>query len=532
VRHDDLSWAFPYPSFRKPMFGANVIATSQPLAAQAGVSMLQKGGNAVDAAIATAICLAVVEPTMNGIGSDSFALVWDGQKVHGLNASGRSPAAWSAETFRGMAQMPTTGWGSVTVPGAVSGWIELSRRFGNLPFADLFEPAIEYATSGYLVSPVTARTWRIESEKYRGFDSYVETFLPGGRAPRTGELFKCPAMGQTLAEIAHTYGESFYRGRLARLIAEHARATGGLMTEDDLANHTPEWVEPLKLDVGDYSLYEIPPNSHAIAALIALGILRHTDVASLDPDSAESIDIQARAMAEAIRVVQSEVADTAWMRTEPGALLDEHWFSTKAGEILSGTTGTRSGTHEGPEPDTVFMTAADASGMMVSLIQSNYFDFGSGIVIPGTGISMHSRGALFSLEHGHPNEVAGGKRPFHTLCPGFVTHRGAPALTLGVIGGPLQPQGHVQMFLRVCIHGQNPQAACDAPRWFVTNEGPVMLEGALYDSVGPQLRHAGHAVEQVEHGDPMFGGTQAICRLEAGYCAASDSRRDGEAVVW
>ena len=532
MRHDELSWASPYPSFRKPMFGANVVATSQPLAAQAGLSTLQKGGNAVDAAIATAICLAVVEPTMNGVGSDSFALVWDGKKVHGLNASGRSPAAWTPEGFRGMSQMPATGWGCVTVPGAVSAWIELSRKFGVLPFAELFKPAIEYATSGYLVSPVTARTWQLEAEKYREFDSYVATFLPNGHAPAPGELFRCPQMGETLAEIAATYGESFYRGRLARLIAEHARSTGGLMTEEDLAGHQLEWVEPLSLDFGEYSLHEIPPNSHAIAALLALGILRDTDVVSLDPDSAESIDIQARAMTEAIRLVHSEVADPAWMRTEPEALLDARWFSEKAGEIGRRTRDVPDSRHAGPEPDTVFMTTADASGMMVSLIQSNYFDFGSGIVIPNTGIGMHSRGALFSLEPGHPNEVAGGKRPLHTLCPGFVTHNGAPAMSLGVIGGPLQPQGHVQMFLRVCAHGQNPQAACDAPRWFVTAEGPIMLEGGLCDTVGSQLRDAGHVVESVAYGDPMFGGAQAICKLEDGYCAASDPRRDGEAVVW
>jgi gamma-glutamyltranspeptidase/glutathione hydrolase len=532
MRHDQLNWASSYPSFRKPMFGANVVATSQPLAAQAGMSMLQKGGNAVDAALATAICLAVVEPTMNGIGSDSFALVWDGSKVHGFNASGRSPAAWTPEVFQGLSQMPTTGWGCVTVPGAVSGWIELSRKFGVLPFAELFKPAIEYATSGYLVSPVTARTWQLESEKYREFDSYVETFLPKGRAPGVGELFKCPQMAETLAEIADTYGESFYRGRLARLIAGHARATGGLMTEEDLASHEPEWVEPLKLDFGDYSLYEIPPNSHAIAALLALGILRNTDVVSLDPDSVESVDIQARAMAEAVRLVQAELADPAWMRLEPSALLDEEWFAARAGEFASRAPDVPVDRHMGPEPDTVFMTAADSSGMMVSLIQSNYFDFGSGIVIPGTGISMHSRGALFSLESGHPNQVAGRKRPFHTLCPGFVTHNGEPAMSLGVIGGPLQPQAHVQMFLRVCALRQNPQAACDAPRWFVTAEGPVMLEGGLYESVGSQLRHRGHVVERGDYGDPMFGGAQAICKLESGYCAASDPRRDGEAVVW
>jgi len=531
VRNQELSWESPYASFRKPMFGANVVATSQPLAAQAGLDMMKKGGNAVDAAVATAICLAVVEPTMNGIGSDSFAMVWDGQSLHGLNASGRSPALWSPEVFGDMEMMPSIGWGSVTVPGAVSAWIELSRRFGNLPFADLFKPAIEYARHGYPVSPVTARTWALESVKYREFDSYVATFLPGGRPPLPGELFKCPQMAETLEEIADTYCESFYRGRLAQRIAEHARATGGLMNEEDLANHSLDWVEPLRMEFGEFSLCELPPNTQAIAALLALGILKHTAYDSLAADSAPWVDLCARAMAVATRRVQEEVADPAWMRMKTNELLDDRWFEMAAkglSDALRGGSGARSM----QEPDTVFMTTADASGMMVSLIQSNYFDFGSGIVIPDTGISMHSRGALFSLAPDHPNRVAGGKRPFHTLCPAFVMRNGEPEMSLGVIGGAFQPQGHVQMFLRVCAHGQNPQSACDAPRWYATAEGPLMLEDRLFDVVGADLQRLGHATSRVDYGDPMFGGAQAVVRLPGGYCGASDARRDGQAVVF
>ncbi len=532
MRASDLDWSLPYTSPRKPMLGANVVATSQPLAAQAGMRMLLKGGNAVDAAVAAAIALTVVEPTMNGIGADAFALVWDGSRLHGLNASGRSPAAWRLEMFSGLEEMPRTGWQSVTVPCAVSSWVELSKTFGNLPFRELFGPAIEYAERGFLVSPFIAKTWTEAAEKYRDYESFVKTFLPGDRAPATGELFKCPEQAATLAELAETYGESFYRGRLAEQIADWSRRTGGMLTEADLAAHCAEWVEPVSMEYGDHTLHEIPPNSQGMAALLALGMLRHTNVADLPPDSAGSLHLQTRAMDRALSRVRAEVADPAYMRTATASLLADEPLRQMALGLSSPRNNHAESTGGSPDGDTVFLTTADAGGMMVSLIQSNYFDFGSGIVIPDTGVSLQSRAACFSLEEGHPNVVGGGKRPFHTLCPGFVTSHGRPVMSFSVMGGPMQPQGHVQTFLRICDHLQNPQAACDAPRWHVVADGTVALERGHSEEVVQGLRQRGHLVEVLEYGDPVFGGAQAILALEKGYCAASDPRKDGQAAVF
>ncbi len=532
MRASDLDWSLPYASPRKPILGANVVATSQPLAAQAGMRMLLKGGNAVDAAVAAAIALTVVEPTMNGIGADAFALVWDGSCLHGLNASGRSPAAWRLEMFSHLEEMPRTGWQSVTVPGAVSSWVELSRTFGDLPFRELFGPATEYAEHGFLVSPFIAKTWIEAAEKYREYESFVKAFLPSGRAPATGELFKCPEQAATLAELAETYGESFYRGRLAEKIADWSHRTGGMLTKADLAAHCAEWVEPLSMEYGDYTLHEIPPNSQGIAALLALGMLRHTNVANWPPDSAESLHLQIGAMDRALSGVRAEVADPAHMRTATASLLADE----RLREMAPGRSNPRNNHAESTggsrDGDTVFLTTADAGGMMVSLIQSNYFDFGSGIVIPDTGVSLHSRAACFSLEEGHPNVVGGGKRPFHTLCPGFVTSQGRPIMSFGVMGGPMQPQGHVQTFLRICDHLQNPQAACDAPRWHVSVDGTVALERGYSEAVVQGLRQRGHLVEVLEYGDPVFGGAQTILALENGYCAASDPRKDGQVAVF
>ncbi len=530
MKSHTLDWENPYPSSRTAMFGANAVATSQPLAAQAGIRMLLRGGNAVDAAIATAIALTVVEPTMNGIGSDSFALVWDGKQLHALNASGRSPQAWTSGLFCGLSEMPSTGWGSVTVPGAVSSWVALSRTFGVLPFAELFLPAVEYAREGFIVAPYIARNWARASGKYCSFDSFVDTFLPGGRAPAAGEVFRSVQQAETLTDIAESFGESFYRGRLARLIAEHARTTGGLLNEDDLASHFVDWVDPVRVTFGEHTLHEIPPNSQGIAALLALALLQDSGVAAMNPDTAESLDLQLRAMYIAHSDVRARVADPNHMQDDVDSLLSiEHvemlCRRMREWDGLPTSDSAQSG------GDTVYLTAADASGMMVSFIQSNYFDFGSGIVIPGTGISLQSRGACFSLDPRHPNVVAGGKRSFHTLAPAFVTSGGRAFMSFGVMGGPMQPQGHLQAFLRVCAHGQNPQAACDAPRWYVSPSGEVLLERGFPPTAVDGLRQRGYRVQEADYGDPVFGGGQFLVSLPGGYCAASDSRRDGQAAV-
>lgn len=524
-----FSWDFPYPSQRMPILARNVVATSQPLAAQAGLDALRRGGNAVDAALATAIALTVVEPTSNGLGSDAFAILWDDVQLHGLNASGRAPQALTPERFAGLERMPVTGWDPVTVPGAVSAWVALSTRFGKLPFADLFEAAIHYARDGFLVSPITARAWAGAPARYAAYPSFAATFAPNGRAPHPGELFRCPDQARTLETIAATKGEAFYRGALAEQIAVHAKATGGLLTADDLAMHAPEWVTLLAQAYHGYHLHEIPPNGQGLAALIALGILQHYDLAQYPVDSAGSLHLQVEAMKLGLAEAHRHIADPAWMEVPPEALLDEAFLAERARQI--GMDAAQFPTAALPtDHGTVYLTAADAEGMMVSYIQSNYMGFGSGIVVPGTGISLQNRGAGFRLEVGHPNRVAGGKRPYHTIIPGFLTREGQPVMSFGVMGGHMQPQGHVQMVVRLVDYGQNPQAASDAPRWYVEeNLTDLSLEPGFAPEVAAELRRRGHNVT-ANLPPGRFGGAQLIYRVDDGYCAGTDWRKDGQAV--
>lgn len=522
-----FNWDFPYPSQRMPVLARNVVATSQPLAAQAGLRMLLKGGNAVDAALATAIALTVVEPVNNGIGSDAFAIVWDGHALHGLNASGRSPAAWTPELFAGLETMPVRGWHSVTVPGAVSAWCELSARFGKLSFEALFEPAIDYARRGFLVSPITAKVWQQQAATFKEFPEFAEAFLPNGQAPRAGERFVFEDQAKTLEAIAATKGESFYRGDLAHKIAAHAQATGGLMTVDDLASHEADWVEPVAQDYRDYTLHEIPPNGQGLAALLMLGILQHWPMQDYAVDSADSLHLQIEAMKLAYADAHRYIADTAHMDVQVSSLLDPQYLTSRAALIdLKQARNFQFGNP--PRGDTVYLTTADASGMMVSLIQSNYYGFGSGVVVSGTGISLQNRGYGFSLQPGHPNQVAGRKRPYHTIIPGFVTRAGQPVMSFGVMGGPMQPQGHAQMMIRLADYHQNPQAASDAPRWQVMQNLEVAVEAGFKADVLDALLMRGH---QITQRDPAaFGGAQLIYKLEDGYAAASDHRKDGQAV--
>ena len=524
-----FTWEFPYYSQRMPVLAANVVATSQPLAAQAGLRMLLRGGNAVDAALATAIALTVVEPTMNGIGSDAFALVWDGSRLHGLNASGQAPRGWTPDRFAGRDAMPVTGWDSVTVPGAVSAWIALSNRFGRLPFAELFAAAVDYADGGFLVSPIVARQWQNQGPQLRDLPGFAEAFLPGGVPMRAGELFRFPAQANTLRLIAESRGEAFYRGELAEKIAAASRAQGGAMTLDDLADHQPEWVEPVSQSYRDVRLHEIPPNGQGIAALITLGILDRFPLADLPVDSADSLHLQIEAMKLAFADAYRYVADPGAMTVSTAQLLDAQYLRQRA-SLIDRERAQDFGHGTLRSSDTVYLTAADSSGMMVSYIQSNYSGFGSGVVVPGTGISLQNRGACFRLERNHPNRVAPGKRPFHTIIPAFVTHDARPLMSFGVMGGDMQPQGHAQIMVRLADYGQNPQAAADAPRWKVLAGRNVVLEHAVAPSVVAELARRGHAVRHAERGSLEFGAGQFIYRLGGGYLAASDSRRDGQAV--
>lgn len=526
----DFSYAFPYQSRRSPVMARNVVATSQPLAAQAGLHMLAKGGNAVDAALATAIALTVVEPTGNGLGSDAFAILWDGERLHGLNASGRAPAAWTPERFAGTDRMPQRGWESVTVPGAVSSWAELSDKFGRLSFEELFEPALGYARNGFHVSPVIATLWEKGAELLSNQPGFRETFMPNGRAPRAGDLFVNRAIGDSLEAIASTRGEAFYRGALAEAIAAFAKQHGAALDLQDLDAHKLDWCGTISKSFHDVALHEIPPNGQGIAALMALGILEHTDCHALDPDGVESLHLQIEAMKLAFADAERYIGDPQSMEIATGTLLDPGYLACRAKLI----DRSRAGTPEAGAPKeggTVYITAADADGMMVSFIQSNYSGFGSGIVVPGTGISLQNRGSGFTLQPGHANCVGPSKRPFHTIIPGFLMKDGAPLMSFGVMGGPMQAQGHVQMVLRTQSRGQNPQTASDAPRWRVTEGLGVAVESAMDDTVVQALEERGHVITREEPEAAFgFGGAQLIHRIEGGYVAGSDHRKDGAAV--
>ncbi len=537
-----FNWDFPYASQRIPLLAGNVVATSQPLAAQAGLAMLYRGGNALDAALAAAITLTVVEPVSNGIGSDAFCILWDGKQLHGLNASGRAPAAWTVDYFEkkypGSALRsnapPQRGWDAVTVPGAVSQWVALSQRFGKLPFATLFEAAIRYAREGFCVSPVTAASWAQQAPSFADQNLYAEfqrVFLVNGRAPLPGEVIRLPDHAATLERIAETQGEDFYRGALAEKIAAESARSSAAMTLRDLASHQCDWVGTIKMDYRDVVLHEIPPNGQGLSALLCLGILENFDVASHAVDSADNVHLQIEAMKLAFADAQRYVADAAHMDIEVAALLDKAYLKQRAALIRMDRAGAASfgmPRHGG----TVYLATADEAGMMVSLIQSNYMGFGSGIVVPGTGIALQNRGHAFNLKRGQPNCVAPAKRPFQTIIPGFLTKKNGEALmSFGVMGGHMQAQGHVQMVTRIIDYRQNPQSASDAARWIVNPDFTIGLEPALARKVGEELTRRGHRIAVAEAVNFGFGGAQLIWKLgERRYCAASDHRKDGAAV--
>jgi len=430
-----------YPSRRSAVLAENVVTTSHPLAAQAGLLMLSKGGNAVDAAIATAITLTLVEPTGNGIGSDAFAILWDGQQLHGLNASGRSPAGWTQDRFAKYNKMPFRGWESVTVPGAVSAWVALSERFGKLPFADLFGPAIGYANDGFIVTPVIAELWRRAAGDLGHYPGFAETFLPHGKAPRAGERFFNKPLAKTLQLIAQTKGEAFYEGTLADAICDCALEHGAALNRDDMAAHKVDWCGTLSKKFDALELHEIPPNGQGITALMALGILSHTRIRELNSDDPLAIHLQVEAIKLALVDAETYVADDKYMSEVTSKnLLDEAYLARRAA-LIDETCAQDFKIGAPINGGTVYLTAADASGMMVSFIQSNYAGFGSGIAIPGTGIAMQNRGAGFSLDPASPNVVGPKKRPFHTIIPGFLMGPNGPLMSFGVMGGPMQAQG-------------------------------------------------------------------------------------------
>ncbi len=527
-----LDFTNPYPSARSAVLGRNVVATSQPLAAQAGLAMLARGGNAIDAAISAAMVLTCVEPQSNSIGGDAFAIVWDGAALHGLNASGRSPAAWTFERFAHLPQMPDVGWDSVTVPGAVSAWIALWKRFGSLPLATIAAPAIDYAERGFALTPIIARGWSDGANRVGRQPGFAETFVPG-RLPVAGEIVRLPEHGASLRAIVESEGDAFYRGALAEKMVAHSAAHGGVLSLDDLATHTADWVGTVSVPFNDYAVHEIPPNGAGITALIALGILDALGVGDSPVDDPETYHLAIEATKLAVADAERYVADIGNMEFAPDRLLDPDYLRDRAKLVdrnLAGDPG-----HGTPrQGGTVYLATADAGGRMVSFIQSNYMGFGSGIVVPGTGINMQNRARGFSLKPQHPNAVAGGKRPFHTIIPGFAMRAdGRPAMAFGVMGGPMQPQGHVQAVLRTLLYRQNPQAAADAPRWRVISGRRLVVEARFDASVLEALRAKGHEIT-IEPADAVstFGGAQTIIATEDGYVAGSDPRKDGAAVAF
>lgn len=525
------------PGRRRPLLVRNgAVATSQPLAAAAGLRVLQSGGSAVDAAIAAAACLTVVEPCSNGLGSDAFALVWQDGRLHGLNGSGRSPAGLTADRLRdrGLRAVPHRGWESVTVPGVVQAWADLHARFGRLDFAELLEPAAQYAEQGFLVTPVIAAAWQRSTSEVQpalrdaAHADWWQTFTVAGRPPAVGELWRNPAQAATLRVLGATAGRDLYEGRLAESLVAHAHNTGGYLTLADLAVHRSSWVTPIQASYRGHQVWEIPPNGQGIATLLALGILDGVPVA---PDLAdvEWWHVQIEAMKLAFSDAHAFVADPKSAAVPVSGLLDEGYLAGRR-ELIDAHAGL-------PEPgrptgsNTVLLVAVDGDGQMVSLIQSNYDHFGSHIVVPGTGIALQNRGTAFSLQPGHPNELAPLKRPFHTIIPGFLTHAGDPIGPFGVMGAHMQPQGHLQVISHTLDHRDDPQTALGRGRWFWRQGREVLLEPGVPTAIADGLAARGH---QVGYGRQpwVFGRGQIIWRLQDGYIAGSEPRADGCAMGW
>jgi gamma-glutamyltranspeptidase/glutathione hydrolase len=528
---------YPYPSRRQSVFARRgMVAASQPLAAQAGIEVMQKGGNAIDAAIATAAALTVVEPTGCGIGGDAFALVWCKGQLHGLNANGHAPAALSIEAVKaaGNEQMPMYGWTPVTVPGCPAAWAQLSRRFGKLPFAELLQPAINLARDGFPLSPVVAHQWQIAFDEFSAhrdavLENWFETFLINGRAPKAGELFRNPAQARTLEELAATECESLYRGALAQRIDAHSRATGGYLRAEDLAGFHAQWVDPISINYRGYDVWEIPPSGQGLVALMTLRMLEGFEFDHRD--SQQTWHRQLEAMKLAYSDGLHHITDPQHMRVAVADLLSDGYSEQRRALI-----GERAQAPKPGEPrasGTVYLATADAEGNMVSFIQSNYHGFGSGVVLPDSGLALQNRGQEFSLDPAHANCLAPGKKTFHTIIPGFLSKDGEPVGPFGVMGGYMQPQGHVQMVMNLVDFGLNPQAALDAPRWQWLGGMKIGIEQGASRDLAAALARRGHDIS-IAYDSTDFGRGQIIVRdpVSGILCGGTEPRADSTIAVW
>ena len=529
--------AYSYPSRRNVVYAnKGMVATSQPLAAQAGLEILKAGGNAIDAAIATAASLIVTEPTSNGIGGDLFALVWTKGKLHGINSSGPAPKSISAKALleKGLTKMPDHGWIPVTVPGIPAGWAQLSEKFGRLPLIKTLLPAINQAREGHAVSLSTSQGWKATNESYskllKGdeFQSWFQTFAPDGRTPKPGEVWKLQDHARTLESIGESKAESFYRGELADRIDRYSRDFGGYLRKEDLYEYQPQWVDPISIDYRGYHVWEIPPNGHGIVALMALNIAKGFEYTN--NEDIETYHRQIEAMKLAFADGKQYISDPLEMKVSVEELLSES-YASKRRELI-GDQAILPKPGKPPHGGTVYLAAADGEGNMVSLIQSNYAGFGSGLVVPGTGIALHNRGNNFVLDENHCNCVAGGKRPYHTIIPGFLTKDGTPVGPFGVMGGFMQPQGHMQVIMNTIDFHMNPQQALDAPRWQWLEGKQIRVEPGFSPSVIEQLKAKGHDVK-VASSSGGFGRGQIIWRTEEGsLCGGTEPRTDGMIAAW
>jgi gamma-glutamyltranspeptidase/glutathione hydrolase len=520
-------------------------ATSQPLATQVALDILKSGGNAVDAAIAANATLGLMEPTGNGIGGDLFAIIWDAKtkKLYGLNASGRSPRSLTREWFieNGYESIPPRGALPVSVPGTVDGWFEMHQRFGSLPMKDLLQPAIDYAREGFPVTEYIAWLWQKYEPILGGFPAFRETYMPAGRAPAKGEIFKNPRLANTLEQIADGGRDVFYQGQMAHVIADHVQANGGFLSYEDLATHYSEWVEPVSTNYRGYDVWELPPNGQGIAALQMLNILEAFDLAAMGFGSADYLHVLTEAKKLAFEDRAKFYADPEFFDAPVEELISKEYAEEKR-KLLSMETAAKkypAGDAKLENGDTIYLATADKDGNMVSLIQSNYRGMGSGMVPPGLGFNLQDRGELFSLEAGHANSFEPGKRPFHTIIPAFVTKDGKPWLSFGLMGGGMQPQGHVQIIVNLIDFGMNLQEAGDAPRMLhegssqptgeqMNDGGLLNLESGIDEQVVDELKKRGHRIGSSTGG---YGGYQAIRRDQENgtYIGASESRKDGHA---
>ena len=527
---------------RSEVIGQNgMVATSHPLATQIGLDILKQGGSAIDAAIAANVALGLMEPTGNGIGGDLFAIIWDAKtkKLHGLNASGPAPKNITIDYFveKGLKKIPSYGPLPVTVPGAVDGWVKLHEKFGKLDFKSLFEPTIEYAKAGFPVTETIAYYLDRSQKRFENYPNFNDVWVKNGSMPKKGEIFKNPQLAKTLEVIASKGRSGFYEGSIARTMADFIQSQGGFLTYEDLASFHSEWTPPVSSNYRGYEVWELPPNGQGIAALQILNMLENYDLKSLGLYSAEYIHLFTEAKKLAFADRAKYYADPLFEKIPVEELISKSYAKERIKLIDANHVAKTDEAGILKNGDTIYLTAADQYGNMISLIQSNYRGMGSGMVPPGLGFMLQDRGELFSLDKNHKNSLKGGKRPFHTIIPAFVTKDGKPFMSFGVMGGATQPQAHAQIIINIVDFGLNLQEAGDAPRIVhsgstqptdekMKDGGTLSIESGFGDEIEKQLAKKGH---NIKYEKGIFGGYQAIMLKDGVYYGASETRKDGQA---